>query len=200
MAAWRDRLNQVSGKTQIVVCRLFVHLAGNEVAPLLGILNRAAQQAIDSDSDPDTDAIEILGEGLVDICQNLLQLDTYWQSASNEGDVFYDEGDAEAYLTELFTDSAQRYGSSLGEAEAPLTVPITQNVVAMLTIACDGEAPALEADLASLSALRAGLQAIINLHYDHRLRAIQVHYSPARLGDELTDDDLVLHYPELIPL
>ncbi len=200
MAAWRDRLNQMSGKTQIVVCRLFVHLAGNEVAPLLGTLNRAAQQAIDSEDDPDTESLDTLGEGLVDICQNLLQLDTYWQSASNEGDVFYDEGDAEAYLTELFTDSAQRYGSSFGEADVPLTVPITQNVVVMLTIACDGEAPALETDLASLSALRAGLQAIINLHYDHRLRAIQVHYSPAQLGDELTDDDLVLHYPELIPL
>ena len=200
MDAWRDRFNRMSGKTQIVVCRLFVHLAGKEVAPLLGILNRAAQQAIASEDDPETDAIETLGEGLVDICQNLLQLDLYWQSAANEGDVFYDEGDAEAYLTELFTDSAQRYGSS-GEAEdTPLTVPITQNVVVMLTIACEGEVPALETDLASLSALRTGLKTIINLHYDHKLRAIQVHYSPAQLGDELTDDDLVLHYPELIPL
>ena len=201
MAAWRDRFNQMSGKTQIVVCRLFVHLAGNEVAPLLGILNRAAQQAIDVEDEPGTEQTEALGEGLVDICQNLLQLDTYWQSASNEGDVFYDEGDAEAYLTELFTDSAQRYGSGFGAADdAPLTVPITHNVVVMLAIACEGEAPALETDLASLTALRAGLKTIINLHYDHRLRAIQVHYSPAQLGDELTDDDLILHYPELIPL
>jgi Protein of unknown function (DUF1517) len=200
MATWRDRFNQMSGKTQIVACRLFVHLAGSEVAPLLGTLNRAAQEAIDSEDDPDVESLETLGEGLVDICQNLLQFDTYWRSASNEGDVFYDEGDAEAYLTELFTDSAQRYGSSLGETEAPLTVPITHNIVVMLTIACDGEAPALQTDLASLSALRSGLQAIINLHYDQRLRAIQVHYSPAQLGDELTDDDLVLHYPELIPL
>ena len=200
MEAWRDRFNRMSGKTQIVVCRLFVHLAGKEIAPLLGILNRAAQQAIASEDEPETDTIETLGEGLVDICQNLLQLDLYWQSAANEGDVFYDEGDAEAYLTELFTDSAQRYGSS-GEAEdAPLTVPITQNVVVILTIACEGEVPTLETDLASLSALRTGLKTIINLHYDHKLRAIQVHYSPAQLGDELTDDDLVLHYPELIPL
>ena len=206
MDAWRDRFNRMSGKTQIVVCRLFVHLAGKEVAPLLGVLNRAAQQAIVSEDDLgtddlETDAMEILGEGLVDICQNLLQLDLYWQSAANEGDVFHEEGDAEAYLTELFTDSAQRYGSSLGEAEdTPLTVPITQNVVVMLTIACEGDVPTLEADLASLSALSTGLKTIINLHYDHRLRAIQVHYSPAQLGDELTDDDLVLHYPELIPL
>jgi Protein of unknown function (DUF1517) len=206
MTAWRDRFNQMSGKTQIVVCRLFVHLAGSEVAPLLGVLNRAAQQAIASEDDLErddleTDNLETLGEGLVDICQNLLQLDLHWQSAANEGDVFYDEGDAEAYLTELFTDSAQRYGSSFGGSqETPLTIPITQNVVVILTIACEGEVPALETDLASLSALRAGLKAIINLHYDHRLRAIQVHYSPAQLGDELTADDLILHYPELIPL
>jgi Protein of unknown function (DUF1517) len=201
MAVWRDRFNQMSGRTQIVVCRLFVHLAGSEIAPLLGVLNRAAQQAIDSEDELETNALESLGEGLVDICQSLLQLDLYWQSAANEGDVFYDEGEAETYLTELFTDSAQRYGSSFGAGEdAPLTLPITQNVVVILTIACEGEVPTLETDLASVSALRAGLQAIINLHYDHKLRALQVHYSPAQLGDELTADDLVLHYPELIPL
>ncbi|MBD3883185.1 DUF1517 domain-containing protein [Phormidium tenue FACHB-886] len=202
MDAWRDRFNRISGKTRITVCRIFVHLAGSEVAPLLGVLNSAARQAIDSEDEIEGSNLDILGEGLVDICQSLLQLDTYWQAAANEGDVFYEEGEAEAYVTELFTDSAQRYGSSLGNeaAEEPLTIPITQNVVVMITVAYEGEVRALETDLASLGALRAGLKAIINLHYDRKLRAIQVHYSPAQFGDELTDDELVLHYPELIPL
>ena len=61
MSSWRDRFNKLSGKTRLVVCRLFVHLAGTEVAPLLGVLNRAARDAVESDGD-----LGVLGEGLVD--------------------------------------------------------------------------------------------------------------------------------------
>jgi len=32
------------------------------------------------------------------------------------------------------------------------------------------------------------------------LRAIQVHFSPAQLGDELNSDQLLQYFPELIPL
>jgi len=200
MNSWRDRFNSMSGKTRIVVCRLLVHLTGNEVAPLLGVLNRAARQALESEGD-----LEALGEGLVEICQSLMQYDAYWQSAANEGDVFGDEGEAGDYVTELFTDSAQRYGSSLDVDEldvsdVALSIPMTQHVVVMITIACEGDAPALETDLASMSALKAGLTAIINLHYQGNLRAVQVHFSPAQMGDELTSDELLMHYPELVPL
>jgi hypothetical protein len=147
-----------------------------------------------------------MGEGLVETCQSLLQYETYWQSDANEGDVFWDEADASDYVTELFTDSAQRYGSApeLSEPEnfqeQTLSVPITQNVIVMLTVAYEGEVPELETDLASISALKAGLKALVNLHYNERLRAIQVHFSPAQLGDELTSDQILLNYPELVPL
>lgn len=194
----RDRFNQISGKTRIVVSRIMIHLAGNEVAPLLGVLNGAAQAAIDAEGD-----LQILGEGLVEICQSLLQYDTYWQAAANEGDVFWNEGEAGDYVTELFTDSAQRYKADAGgpmSAMDELTVPITQNVVVMLTIAFEGEVAALETDLADIQALKAGLKAVINLHYQGVLRAIQVHFSPAQLGDELTTDQILLNFPELIPL
>lgn len=201
MNAWRDRFNRMTGQTQYVVCRLFVHLAGDEVAPLLGILNRAAVEAVESDGD-----LDVMGEGLSEICQHLLQLDTYWQSAANEGDVFWDEGEAGDYVTELFTDSAQRYLSepdlagAAGNPNEPLSLPITRNVVVMLTVAYEGSVPALETDLAQMDTLKAGLKALINLHYQKRYRAIQVHFSPAQLGDELTNDQLLLNFPELVPL
>lgn len=199
MTSWRDRLNRMSGKTQITVCRIFIHLAGREVAPLLGVLNQAAQEAMDSEGE-----MEVLGEGLVQICESLLQYDTYWQSAANEGDMFWDEGDADDYVTELFTDSAQRYGtardSETDTEEDDLLIPVTENLVVMLTVAYEGSADALETDLGNMTALRAGLKTLINLHYAGRLRAIQVHFSPARLGDELTDDQLLLNFPELVPL
>ncbi len=199
--SWRDRLNQLGGRTRFVVCRLFIHLAGDEVAPLLGVLNRVARDAVESDGD-----LEVLGEGLVDICQNLLQYDTYWQSAANEGNFFWDEGEAGDYVTELFTDSAQRYLSEPDFSQPPpgrdelLTLPVTRNMIVMITVAYEGEVPELETDLANLSALKAGLKAFINLHYQERLRAIQVHFSPAQLGDELTNDQVLLNFPELIPL
>jgi hypothetical protein len=201
MSSWRDRLNQLTGKARFVVCRLFIHLAGSEVAPVLGVLNRTAQDAVEADGD-----LQVLGEGLVEICQNILQLDTYWQSAANEGDVFWNEGEAENYFTELFTDSAERYLSELdfNESSAPrdelLSLPVTQNVIVMITVAYDGEVPELETDLAELSALKAALKALINLHYQERLHAIQVHFAPAQLGDELTNDQLLANFPELIPL
>lgn len=200
MSSWRDRINQFTGKTRFVVSRIFIHLYGDEVAPLLGVLNQAARQAIDTEGD-----METLGEGLVDISQALIQNQIYWQSAANEGDVFWKEEEAGDYVTEIFTDSAQRYGSGVelgepvGENE-PLTLPVTRNLVVMITVAFEGENPDLEANLADREALEYGLKALINLHYQGKLRAIQVHFSPAQLGDELTNDQLLLNYPELIPL
>ncbi|OKH20940.1 DUF1517 domain-containing protein [Chroogloeocystis siderophila] len=199
MNAWRDRLNRMTGRTRFVVCRIFVHLAGSDVAPLLGILNRTAREAIDSEGD-----LEVLGEGLVEICQSLLQYDEYWLSAANEGDVFWDEGEAGDYFNELFTDSAQRYLSEVdlddADSNEPLSLPVTRNVVVMLTVAFEGEVPELETNLADISALKAGLKALINLHYQGRLRGIQVHFSPAQFGDELTNDQLLQYFPELVPL
>jgi Protein of unknown function (DUF1517) len=196
----RDRFNQFSGKTRFVVCRLFLHLGGSDVAPLLGVLNQAARQSLAADGD-----LQTTGAGFVEVCQSLLQYDSYWLSAANEGDVFWHEGEAGDYVEELFTDSAQRYlsGSLLDSgatSDDPLSLPITQNVLVMLTVAFEGETPDLETDLSNVSAFKTGLKALINLHYQDRLRAIQVHFSPAQLGDELTSDQLMLNFPELIPL
>jgi hypothetical protein len=200
MSSWRDRFSKFTGKTRYVVCRILIHLAGDEVAPLLGVLNREAREAIDSDGE-----MEVLGEGLVNICQNLLQMSLYWRSAGNEGDVFWNEGEAGDYVNELFTDSAQRYLSepdydSSSPDNEPLSLPITQNLVVMLVVAFDGESPELENNLADREALEDALKALINLHYQNRLQAIQFHFSPARLGDELDNEQLLLNFPELVPL
>ncbi|MEL6441942.1 MAG: DUF1517 domain-containing protein [Cyanobacteria bacterium J06621_8] len=200
MASWRDRISQFSGKTRFVVSRIMIHLAGEEVAPLLGELNRAVREAIAAEGD-----LEVMGEELVSVCQYLLQLNSYWQAAANEGDVLWNEGEAGDLINELFTDSAQRYLSSAdlveeSDAEQPLSLPITRNLVVMVTVAFTGESSDLENNLADREALEYGLKALINLHYQEKLRAIQIHFSPARLGDELDGEQLLLNFPELIPL
>lgn len=201
MTSWRDRLNKLGGRTRFVVCRIFVHLAGADAAPLLGRLNEAARRAYDSDGE-----LDVLGESLVEVCQAILQYDTFWRSAANEGDVFWDEGEAGNYVNELFTDSASRYlsGPEREAASQPrnasLTLGPSQNIVVMLTVAYEGEVPALETSLADAEALRQGLKAMINLHYSGTLRAVQVHFSPAQLGDELDGDQLLVNFSELVPL
>ena len=198
MTSWRDRISKFSGKTRFVVSRTFIHLAGDEIAPMLGVLNRVAREAIEADGD-----LEVLGEGLVSVCQNLLQRSSYWQSAANEGDVLWDEGEAGDYVNELFTDSASRYLSEIDtveDDEEPLSLPVTRNLVIMITVAFEGESPDLETNLADIEALEYGLKALINLHYQEKLRAIQIHFSPAKLGDELDGEQLLLNFPELIPL
>jgi hypothetical protein len=196
----RDRLSKIAGKTRYVVSRIFIHLSGDEVAPLLGVLNQAARNAVDSEGD-----MGVLGEGLVDICQSLLNLKYYWQSAANEGDVFWQEEEAGDYVNELFTDSAQRYGSGLELSEPlgendPLTLPLTHNLVVMITVAFEGENQDIETNLADREALEYALKALISLHYQGALPAIQVHFSPAQLGDELTSEQILENYPELLPL
>ncbi len=188
---------KMTGQTRYVVSRIFVHLSGAEAVPILGILNQVGREAIENDGD-----LEVMGEGLVRICQNILQLKTYWQSASNEGEVFWNEEEAGDYVNELFTDSAQRYLSEpeFETNEDPLSLPVTDNVIIMITVAFTGENDEIETDLANLEALEQGLKALINLNYQERLKAIQIHFSPARFGDQLTEDQILLNFAELIPL
>ena len=194
-----DRLRKMSGKTRFVISRIFVHLSGSEATPLLGILNQAAFDAIDADGE-----MEVLGQGLASVCEGLLQYDEFWRSAGNEGEVFWKEEDAGDFFNELFTDSGSRYLSEMSYEELPeedlLTLPPTGNLVVMVTVAYEGELETLETNLAEFEALQEGLRSLISLTYGESLRAIQIHYSPAQLGDELTDEQVLLNFPELIPL
>ncbi|MDE5111638.1 MAG: DUF1517 domain-containing protein, partial [Trichodesmium sp. St7_bin2_1] len=139
------------------------------------------------------------------VCQALLQYDTYWQSAANEGDIIWDEAEAGDFFDELFTDSAQRYLSS-GENEdyeennEPLTLPPTGNLVVMITTVFEGEVPEIETDLTNIEAMTEALKVLIKLHNQEKLRGIQIHFSPARLGEELNNEQLLVNFSELIPL
>lgn len=200
MAGWRDRVETLRGRTRFVVLRVMLHLSGEEAPPQLGVFNRVAQRAIKAEGD-----LPIMGEGLVEICESLLRVPSSWQAVANEGDVFWEEGEAGDYVNELFTDSAQRYLSDViaqenDPEEETLSIPISRNVVLMLTVAYTGEMESLETDLSDVGALQAALKDLINLHYNNRLRAIQIHFSPAHFGDELTHDQVIENFPELIPL
>ena len=201
MSSLSDRLKRITGQQRFVVARLMVQLTGAQTNPLLGTLNRVSGQAIEAEN-----ALEQLSEGLVDICQHLLQLQPYWQAAANEGDVVWDEGEASDYFNELFTDSAQRYLCQPQQVtdedsdDDTLFLTPSENLVVMITLVGQGEVPDLETDLAEIDALNRGLKAIISLAYQDKLEGLQVHFSPARFGESLTADQVLENFPELIPL
>jgi hypothetical protein len=194
-----DQFNKMVGKTRYVVSRIFLQLNGTEVTPVLGLLNQAGRQMIEADGD-----ITITGECLVEVCQSLLQYEHAWRSAGNEGDMMWEEGQAGGYVNELFTDSAQRYLSDPDPGQTrsaeELTLPPTPNLVVMITVAFTGTDETIEANLADVGAMKVALKSLINLHYQNRLEAIQVHFSPAQLGDQLSDDQVLQNFPELLPL
>lgn len=200
MANLRNSWNRLTKKQRFVVSRLFIHLTGSEITPLLGHLNQALRTAIAAEGD-----LEVMGESLCDLCGQLLDFQTFWHSAANEGDVCWQEGEANDYFTELFTDSERRYqGSPTAESdthpdqEENLAIAPTHNLVVMITVAATGEIPELETDLADYDALARGLKTLINLHHQERLRGIQIHFSPAQLGDVLSGDQVLMNFPELI--
>jgi hypothetical protein len=193
-----DQFNKLTGKTRYVVSRIFLHLSGTEVTPVLGVLNQAGRQIIEADGD-----LTIAGECLGEVCQNLLQYEHAWRSAGNEGEVMWNEGDAGGFVNELFTDSAQRYLSEpdlTAKPEPEVTLAPTPNLVVMITVAFTGQDESIETNLADVGRMRVALKTIINLHYQNRLEAVQVHFSPAQLGDRLSDDQVLQNFPELMPL
>lgn len=198
MNAWNDRFKQFTGKKRFVVSRIFLHLKGDEVPPMLGVLNRMTQAAIDNGGD-----LYVMGESLVKVCESLLQRESNWMSASNEGEVLWSEEEASDYLNELFTDSSRRYFSEIDETGQPddaLTIPMTSNLVVMITICVEGEVPTLETDLSNVTALRQALTQLCNLQQQERFRAVQLNYSPDQIGYTLDDDQVLQQFPELIPL
>ena len=204
MSSLSDRVKRLTGKQRFIVARVMVQLAGEPINPLLGTLNRVAQQTLDAEENND-DVLGQLSQGLVDICHYLLELQPYWQAAANEGDVVWDEGEASDYFNELFTDSAQRYLSQPQVSESaseddPLVLTPSDHVVVMLTVVARGEIPQLETDLAEIEALESGLTTLINLQSQDNLEAIGIHFSPARFGERLTADQVLENFPELIPL
>ena len=200
MSGWRDRVEKLRGRTRFVVLRIMLHLSGEDAPPQLGIFNRVAQRAIDAEGD-----LNVMGEGFVKICESLLGIPSSWQAVANEGDVFWQEGEAGDYVNELFNDSAQRYlsdviGDDNTEDDKTFSLPVSRNVVLMLTVAYTGEMESLEADLSNIETLQDAFKDLIDLHYKKRFRAIQIHFSPAHFGDELTNDQVIENFPELVPL
>jgi uncharacterized membrane protein len=49
-------------------------------------------------------------------------------------------------------------------------------------------------------ALQAALKDVLALHHENALLLAHIHHAPAHPDDKLTDEQLLVHYPELLSL
>jgi len=144
-------------------------------------------------------------EAVADVSGFLLSRPSAWTHVSNHGAVFKDEGAAARYGDEVFADCAARYLSSnaAGADEVGLEVSAAEgrasnHVVVMLTVAYQGANAALEKTLATRTDVDQALSGIVALHHRDALEIAALHYAPAHANDLLTDDRLLVNFPELL--
>lgn len=186
-------------KKRFVVTNLFVAVDGAAFTAILTLCGRAEQRIVASEGD-----FDVASEQIAKVAGGLIDQREHWTHAAIFGDVVDDEGQADATAQEAFADLSTRYLSAGDEEprpEAKVSVePGERRAVAMLTVAYEGEEPALERDAGNVVELEEALQKIVALHHQGRLLVAHVHHAPAHPEDRLTDEQLLVNYPELMTL
>lgn len=193
MAGW------FSGKKpRIVVANLLVALDGADGRAVLPELVDATRRIAQDGTD-----FAVASTQVARACELLLGRETAWSHAAHWGEIFTDEGDASAYADDAFADASGRYLSEGAEADqgrADDDAPAHDKVVAMITVAYEGEQSALEAPANDVVALRAALDAIRALHARDALLVAHLHVAPSHPEERLTDERLLVSFPELMSL
>jgi hypothetical protein len=190
-------------KDRWAVATVMVALDGPEVPAFQDLLKDATGRIVDSDGD-----FDITGEELVRVAEALLEHTDTWSQAANWGEAFTEEGDAAAYGDEVFAELSGRYLSSggLGEDRVPREPPRARalgtfrHLVVMLTVGYQDEVAELEKPISMRADLAKALSAMIALQRKEQLELAHLHYSPADPNEVLTDDQLLVNYPELVSL
>ena len=186
-------------KKRFVVTNLFVAVDASAFVPLLTMCARAEQRIVASDGN-----FEVATEQVAKIAGGLIDQREHWTHAALFGDVVDDEGQADAVAQEAFADLSTRYLSAGDEDARPDAAvevnPGERRAVAMLTVAFEGEEAVLEHDVENVVLLEESLQRIVALHHQGRLLVAHIHHAPAHPEDKLTDEQLLVNYPELMTL
>lgn len=182
-------------RKRFVVTNLFVAVDAAAFAPTLALCQDAQKRIVEH-----ADDFALACTELARVAGAVLDRSAHLTHAACFGEVFDDEGDAEAAGQSAFADLSTRYLAA-DDAGAPSeALPGERRAVVMLTIAYQGEEPALEGDLGSVIDVEDALKAVIALHHQERLLLAHVHHAPAHPEDKLTDEQLLVNYPELLSL
>jgi hypothetical protein len=189
-------------RSRYVVATIEVAVDPKRAPWLLGSVAKAAERIVEAEGE-----FSVARDEIVRIAEDLLGADAAWTHAASWGEVFRKEEDAGRYGEESFARCAGRYLSSGddGAREEIGTIPsdaeiLEGQLVIMLTVATQGEAPAIEKSLASHRDVTEALEQIVALGRTDRLDLAHIHHAPARTDEALTEDQLLVSYPELVPL
>lgn len=183
-----------------VVATVLVAVDGEAFVPAIVKITRAAQR-LAADDGRGVDTFAGASQALADTARLLLDHETNWDQAALGGDVFDSEDDASAQVAEVYADLSGRYSSSptdndLDKAAGDDTSRERRAVV-MLTACYQGEDADVERELNDRLDLARVLRGLIALHERDALLAAHIHVAPAHVDDRLTDEQLLMLFPEL---
>ncbi len=119
-----------------------------------------------------------------------------FHGVSNWGEVVGNEEDAERTLSLTFQDEAGRYAQSqqTGTEDIP-----SDWCVITLSFCYESSTPsaAIETKIRSIESVLSAFQQLSAISEQGSLRAFNLHWSPAGLGDNLTEDQVIELYPDL---
>lgn len=156
-------------------------------------------------------------EALVHVTEMLLEREDAWRYIANWGEVFSNEDEASTYADECFADAAGRYLSSAGSEESAAladhqgsddqykgnrttfdSLADRSVLVVTLTLGYEGEDRSVEKTLTTRSDLSSALSAIAALARRGEVAVVHIHQAPGTLEEVLTEDRLLVNYPELL--
>lgn len=188
-----------SKKKRVVVSNVFVALDQGAFSRALAVCASAEEEIAAGGED-----FAVASAAVAKVAGFLLDATDHATHAAVFGEQFKDEGEAGTYGQECFADLSSRYLAGPDDAEAARArseeLPGEKRAVVMLTVAYEGERPALEEPPGSVLALQAALKDILALHHAGALLLAHIHHAPAHADDKLTDEQLLVHYPELLSL
>jgi hypothetical protein len=182
---------------RVAVATIVLCVDGEAFLPLQRRVNDATARIVARDG-----AFDVAADEVASVARALLDHEACWHSGALAGEVFADEGDANAFLGEVYADLSSRYASSDDGRDdvARDGTSAERRCVVMLTIAYRGESADVERDLHDrLDAARA-LRGVVALREQQALLAAQVHVAPAHPDDRLSDEQLLANFPELSAL
>jgi hypothetical protein len=181
-------------KKRHVVVTVLVGVDGDGCAPVRERAVLATKKIVAAHGAFDVAAAEV-----ADVARALLDHQADWSHGALGGDIYDKEADASAGVADVYADLAGRYLASDGSdpKAAAHGTRDERRVVVMLTVAYAGEDAALERELNDRNDVIAVLEGIAAQAERDTLLAAQVHAAPAHPEDVLTDEQLLVCFPEL---
>ncbi|MDP2342217.1 MAG: DUF1517 domain-containing protein [Deltaproteobacteria bacterium] len=177
-----------------VVATVLVAVDGDAFLPLQRLTLEAAARIVAA-----PDEFDVASHEVARVARALLDHESHWTAAALGGDVFDDEASAGSQLAEVYADLASRYLA--GEHDLARDVgdqtSREQRCVVMLTVAYAGESDDVERELHDRLDVARVLKGIAALHERDALLGAQLHVAPAHPEDRLTDEQVLVGFPEL---